>query len=231
MFSNSDQIFYVCGCVQYSTVEGGQNKLAIHQDDALISFNILLSDPSDFEGGGTYFKHVNKTVPLQRGGCIVHDSEIPHAGAAITSGYRTILVGFCEHARGTHQSTGLSTCTTGAVCPTQLGVGAIERAELMLLNVKAREQSRQQQRQSTRSTVTDAEYEAQTCHQSAGSESNADSEPHLELADCLVELEAHPANDRRVMPHPLALQNVIDSLGAAPDGYSDSLVNLEFDCY
>merc|ERR1712196_74923 len=53
--------------VQYSTVEGGQNKLAIHQDDALISFNILLSDPSDFEGGGTYFKHVNKTVPLQRG--------------------------------------------------------------------------------------------------------------------------------------------------------------------
>ena len=34
----------------------GQRELSVHRDGALMTFSLLLNDPADFEGGGTYFE-------------------------------------------------------------------------------------------------------------------------------------------------------------------------------
>ena len=39
----------------------GQGGLATHTDDSELSFNLLLSDPSDFGGGGTSFEAAGET--------------------------------------------------------------------------------------------------------------------------------------------------------------------------
>ena len=73
-----------------------QNELKLHRDGSLVSFNILLNDKSDFEGGGTYFKHLDKVIGIDRGDCVVHSGKVLHAGHPITSGERYILVGFLD---------------------------------------------------------------------------------------------------------------------------------------
>ena len=40
----------------------GQSSLDIHRDESVISFVSLLSDPKDFEGGGTYYEHYDKVI-------------------------------------------------------------------------------------------------------------------------------------------------------------------------
>lgn len=74
----------------------GQRGLPNHRDGSLVSFNILLGDPKDFEGGGTYLgEEFDATVRLERSGdCLVHGGMIFHAGVPITRGYRHVLVGF-----------------------------------------------------------------------------------------------------------------------------------------
>ena len=42
--------------VKYEEANGGQPGLGMHADDSEISFNLLLSDTADFEGGGTAFE-------------------------------------------------------------------------------------------------------------------------------------------------------------------------------
>jgi hypothetical protein len=73
--------------------EDSQNYLEMHCDESLLSFNILLSDKTDFEGGGTYFDD-GLIVKLEQGSVVVHSSKIKHAGLPITKGTRYILVGF-----------------------------------------------------------------------------------------------------------------------------------------
>ena len=34
-------------------------ELSVHRDGALMTFSLLLNDPSDFVGGGTYFEESN----------------------------------------------------------------------------------------------------------------------------------------------------------------------------
>ena len=85
--------------VKYEAVEGAQASLGLHTDGSIISFNVLLSAPSEFAGGGTFFKHLGKTIgppQVDQGGCVVHDGKYPHAGVAITAGRRCVLVGFVE---------------------------------------------------------------------------------------------------------------------------------------
>jgi predicted 2-oxoglutarate/Fe(II)-dependent dioxygenase YbiX len=55
---------------------------------------VALSDPADFEGGGTYFEENDTTMVLQQGEMIVHLGSLKHSGVAITSGVRHILVAF-----------------------------------------------------------------------------------------------------------------------------------------
>ena len=40
----------------------GQGGLATHTDDSELSFNLLLSDPADFGGGGTSFEAAGETA-------------------------------------------------------------------------------------------------------------------------------------------------------------------------
>jgi len=70
-----------------------QNYLDMHCDGSFLSFNILLSDTADFEGGGTYFDD-GLTAYLEQGDILIHTSRIKHAGLPITKGTRYLLVGF-----------------------------------------------------------------------------------------------------------------------------------------
>ena len=70
-----------------------QNYLELHQDGSFMSFNILLSNNSDFEGGGTYFDD-GLTSKTEQGDLLIHSSKIKHGGNPITKGKRYLLVGF-----------------------------------------------------------------------------------------------------------------------------------------
>ena len=83
----------------------------MHADDSELSFNLLLSEPSSFEGGGTSFitnldelaqtpgmalddaKDVARVCP-QRGEMLSHFGRLYHAGTPVTRGTRHILAGF-----------------------------------------------------------------------------------------------------------------------------------------
>ena len=61
----------------------GQNKLDIHRDVSELSFVLLLSDPDDFEGGGTYYVEDDKTVSPEQGGLALHCGFRLHSGKDI----------------------------------------------------------------------------------------------------------------------------------------------------
>lgn len=73
--------------------DNGQSHLDMHHDGSFLSFNILLSDTNNFEGGGTYFDD-GLTAYLEQGDILIHSSRIKHAGLSITKGTRYLLVGF-----------------------------------------------------------------------------------------------------------------------------------------
>lgn len=55
-------LFYV----QYGCEEGQQAELSVHEDGSPLSFNILISDPNDFQGGGTYFEAEEKVLKIKQ---------------------------------------------------------------------------------------------------------------------------------------------------------------------
>ena len=73
---------------------GGQRGLAPHLDDSELSFNIALSDPTSFGGGGTSFAAAAATLRPQRGQMVSHFGRVFHAGEPVTEGTRYILAGF-----------------------------------------------------------------------------------------------------------------------------------------
>lgn len=82
--------------VKYSS--SSQRGLQAHTDGCLMSFNVLLSHPNDFDGGGTWFESIDSVVQLAQGDCVYHDARIMHQGIDITRGERYILVGFVDTA-------------------------------------------------------------------------------------------------------------------------------------
>ena len=105
---------YECGA------PGVQNRLAPHRDGNLLSFSILLSDPSSFDGGGLRFHSLGprcdvccKSGPVidascarcqgvgrlaitgvGRGDLTMHCGKLLHEGAPVTRGTRYVVVGF-----------------------------------------------------------------------------------------------------------------------------------------
>lgn len=73
-----------------------QKGLEAHTDGCLMSFNILLSHPDDFQGGGTWFESTNEIMRLNQGDALYHDARITHRGVDISKGERYILVGFVD---------------------------------------------------------------------------------------------------------------------------------------
>ena len=81
------------GCAQAS--------LPLHSDQSILSFTIALNDPSEYEGGGTYFRALDdggsdaSALRSPKGHLLCHSSALMHGGHPISSGVRYILVAFC----------------------------------------------------------------------------------------------------------------------------------------
>ena len=73
--------------------DGGTSGLLTHKDNADVSFILLLSEPADFDGGGTFMRASSKAAPTEvgrssQGFCLrprpgialVHNGEVAHAG-------------------------------------------------------------------------------------------------------------------------------------------------------
>jgi len=79
---------------RYDAGHGGTRQPP-HRDGSLLSCNVALSAPSDFEGGGTHFEALGGApLQLEQGRAMCHASGIRHSGHPITSGQRWVLVIF-----------------------------------------------------------------------------------------------------------------------------------------
>lgn len=67
-----------------------------HKDNSDVSFIMLLNNPKSFEGGGTYFPIINKTVFLEQGELVLFNGQLVHEGLPVTKGKRFILSGFVK---------------------------------------------------------------------------------------------------------------------------------------
>ena len=82
-----------CFLVRYDAQ--AQASLPLHTDQALLSFTIALNDPSEYEGGGTYFRGIDRAVDAPAAGhAIMFPGKLEHAGDPITKGRRYIIVLF-----------------------------------------------------------------------------------------------------------------------------------------
>lgn len=72
----------------------GQSKLKMHRDISILSFNVLLNEASDFDGGGTKLFKANKVIEIQKGEVAMHSGRLYHSGREVTRGVRYIMVGF-----------------------------------------------------------------------------------------------------------------------------------------
>ena len=93
-----------------STGDNTMDRLEAHRDGSLLSFTITLTDPGDFEGGGTFFEalrgHEDKCPnvvcpggvvrPKRAGDGVFHSGKPLHGAEAITRGERIVLVGFVD---------------------------------------------------------------------------------------------------------------------------------------
>jgi len=70
----------------------------VHRDASLLTLNIPLSSPQEFQGGGTYIEglenHNGLPLCIDKGNVLCHSSGIMHAGTGITQGRRFVLVLF-----------------------------------------------------------------------------------------------------------------------------------------
>jgi hypothetical protein len=73
----------------------GQKSLITHQDGTHLSCNIMLSDTTDYEGGGTYFDD-GLSYYLNPGDVLVHSGFVKHGSHDITKGERFVLVIFFD---------------------------------------------------------------------------------------------------------------------------------------
>jgi hypothetical protein len=91
-------IFDDCFVVKYEAgKKGAQDRLMEHRDGSVMTFNILLSNPKNFEGGGTaLYEPYNTDIHLKQGYCLSHYGYLSHAGKLITKGDRYILVCFIQ---------------------------------------------------------------------------------------------------------------------------------------
>ena len=118
--------------VKYEGGGGAQNALRLHRDASLLSFNLALSSPTDYAGGGTAIPLLGLgsdptlAAPLRigKGTLLTHQSSLLHAGAETTAGTRYLLVGFVDLAgvwdrHGWHRTWGLTaSCVNIATIPT-----------------------------------------------------------------------------------------------------------------
>ena len=76
-----------------------------------ITVNVMLSDPADYSGGGTFLHASGSSVRLQQGQALIHPGHLVHKSIAVTGGRRHILVGFTTLSNHTLQDTEHQTAT------------------------------------------------------------------------------------------------------------------------
>lgn len=84
------------------------DRLEAHRDGSLVSFSLLLSPSSEFEGGGTFFEALRDVEPegvlypegvvrpARAGDLVMHSGKLLHGADIVTKGQRIILVGFVD---------------------------------------------------------------------------------------------------------------------------------------
>ncbi len=83
--------------VRYDAAAGESAELAPHRDAGPLSFNVLLSDGSDFDGGATTFVDAEfDGGDEDAGDAVLHPGQTRHGGRRTTRGTRIIAVGFVE---------------------------------------------------------------------------------------------------------------------------------------
>mmetsp|Transcript_12395 Transcript_12395/g.26285 ORF Transcript_12395/g.26285 Transcript_12395/m.26285 type:complete len:487 (+) Transcript_12395:177-1637(+) len=82
----------------YQAVDGKPHHTGIemHYDGCDYTWQAMLTRVNEYEGGGTYFRCLRKTVKLQQGQVLVNPGELYHKGLDITSGVRCLLVCFTD---------------------------------------------------------------------------------------------------------------------------------------
>lgn len=95
--------FLECQFTQYLATENGHYDWhPDNYDDSDMAFDrklsciVMLSDPSDYEGGGLSLGMRNEPVRLQRGSVVVFPSFLVHKVYPVTSGERYTLVAWAE---------------------------------------------------------------------------------------------------------------------------------------
>jgi predicted 2-oxoglutarate/Fe(II)-dependent dioxygenase YbiX len=76
--------------------EGGRDGLELHRDGTLLSCNVTLNAPCEFEGGGTCFAASGAIVRAGLGDFVLHSGQLLHGAAPVTRGRRLILVFFID---------------------------------------------------------------------------------------------------------------------------------------
>uniref|UniRef100_A0A7S0JIS4 Fe2OG dioxygenase domain-containing protein n=1 Tax=Calcidiscus leptoporus TaxID=127549 RepID=A0A7S0JIS4_9EUKA len=66
----------------------------VHVDPSLFAFTIALSPRGAYEGGGTFFEHIDTVVDMEQGHVTFRPGAVRHAGAPISSGLRYVIGGF-----------------------------------------------------------------------------------------------------------------------------------------
>lgn len=66
----------------------------IHRDASLLTLNVALSPPSDYDGGGTYIEALDEILQIEKGHLLCHAGSAMHAGNAISRGERWVFVLF-----------------------------------------------------------------------------------------------------------------------------------------
>ena len=95
---------------EQTAVATTMDRLEAHRDGSLLSFTIVLTPPTDFQGGGTFFDTLRDVEceddpvlqpggvirVLRAGDAVLHGGKLLHGADMITSGNRTVLVGFID---------------------------------------------------------------------------------------------------------------------------------------
>ena len=82
----------------YQKVQGKPNHTGVemHYDGCHITWNAMLFKSSEYEGGGTYYRILRKTIRLEQGQILVSPGELYHLGVDITSGVRSLIICFMD---------------------------------------------------------------------------------------------------------------------------------------
>ena len=182
----------------------------VHVDSGLLSFTIALNEPSEYDGGGTWFESVDRLVEMPRGHVTFRPGHVRHQGRPLTRGTRYMIGGFImredvvEHGRRSIERgvaalggavaeanfAAASGESTG-VPPEQLAIDALEHA----VQICPRVASAQLNLGTARQRVDDAAG-AEVCFAAASSLSPRDPAAFFGRGQCLRELgrrqEAEP---------------------------------------